>query len=56
MKEETCQGSKNALSAVLSSEGRVVGPCREKLKPKGPNGKGEVHQLDKHDREYRGNS
>jgi hypothetical protein len=30
--------SKDALSAVLSMEGRVVGPCWEKLKPKGPKG------------------
>ena len=28
----------NALSAVLSTEGRVVGPCWEKLKPQGPKG------------------
>ena len=28
--------SKIALSAVLSAEGRVVGPCWGKLKPKGP--------------------
>ena len=28
----------NAFSAVLSTEGRVVGPCWEKLKPKGPKG------------------
>ena len=25
--------------AVLSTEGRVVGPCWEKLKPKGPKGR-----------------
>jgi len=31
-------GSKNAFSAVLSTEGRVLGPCWEKLKPKGPKG------------------
>ena len=30
--------AKNAFSAVLSTEGRVVGPCWEKLKPKGPKG------------------
>jgi len=30
------KGSKTAFSAVLSTEGRVVGPCWEKLKPKGP--------------------
>ena len=30
--------SKNAVSAVLSTEGRVVGICWEKLKPKGPQG------------------
>jgi len=29
---------KNAFSAVLSTEGRVVGPWWEKLKPKGPKG------------------
>ena len=34
-----CAGSKNAFSAVLSTEGRVVGPCWEKLKPKGPKGR-----------------
>ena len=28
----------NAFSAVLSTEGRVGGPCWEKLKPKGPKG------------------
>ena len=28
--------SKDAFAAVLSTEGRVVGPCWEKLKPKGP--------------------
>ena len=27
------------LSADLSTEGRVVGPCWEKLKPKGPKAK-----------------
>ena len=27
------------LYAVLSNEGRVVGPCWEKLKPKGPKGR-----------------
>ena len=26
----------NAFSAILSTEGRVVGPCWEKFKPKGP--------------------
>ena len=31
---------KCALSAVLSTEGPVVGPCREKLKPKRPTGDG----------------
>ena len=30
--------SKDALSAVLSKEGRAIGPCWEKLKPKGPKG------------------
>ena len=34
----TLIGSENALSAVLSAEGRVVGPCREKFQPKGPKG------------------
>jgi len=29
-------GSKNAFSAVLFTEGRVVGLCWAKLKPKGP--------------------
>ena len=33
--------SQNDLSAVLSTEGRVVGPCWEKLKPKGPAGLGD---------------
>ena len=28
----------NAFSAVLSTEGRVVGPCWEKLKLQGPKG------------------
>ena len=31
-------GVPNAFSAVLSTEGRVVGPCWEHLKPKGPKG------------------
>ena len=31
---------KNALSAVLSTEGRVVGPCWEESKSKGPKGTG----------------
>ena len=30
----------NAFSAVLSTEGRVVGPCWKKLKPEGPKGGG----------------
>ena len=30
----------NAFSAVFSMEGRVSGPCWEKLKPKGPKGTG----------------
>ena len=30
--------SKNALSAVLFTEGLVVGQCWEKLKPQGPKG------------------
>ena len=30
--------SKNALSADLSTKGRVVGPCGEKLEPKGSKG------------------
>ena len=34
--------SKNALSAVLSTEGRVVGPWCGKLNPQGPKGLGEV--------------
>ncbi|KAJ1493303.1 hypothetical protein T484DRAFT_1929448, partial [Baffinella frigidus] len=32
--------SKHAFFAVLSTEGRVVGLCWEKLKPKGPKGWG----------------
>jgi hypothetical protein len=36
--------SKNALSAVLSTEGPVAGPCWEKLKPKGPTGFSEASQ------------
>jgi len=38
--ELNATGSKNAFSAVLSTEGGVVGPCWAKLKPKGPKGDG----------------
>ena len=37
--EKTRSGSENTFSAVLSTEGRVVGPCWEHLKPKGPKGR-----------------
>ena len=37
----------NAFSAVLSTEGRVVGPCWEKLKPEGPKGPAPKHLQDK---------
>ena len=38
LESETRSESKNAFSAVLSTEGRVVGLCWEHLKPKGPKG------------------
>ena len=36
----------NAFSAVLSTEGRVVGPCWEHLKPEGPKGHAVEHRRD----------
>ena len=36
LESQTRSESKYALSAVLSTEGRVVGLCWAKLKPKGP--------------------
>ena len=36
-------GSINSFSAVLSTEGRVVGPCWEKSKPTGPVRRGETY-------------
>ena len=38
LESSTRSESKNAFSAVLSTEGRVVGLCWAKLKPKGPKG------------------
>ena len=38
-------GSKNAFSAVLSTEGRVVKSCWEKLKPKGSKNKNRKRDL-----------
>ena len=38
LESSTRSESINALSAVLSTEGRVVGLCWEHLKPKGPKG------------------
>ena len=36
LREQNANRKQNAFSAVLSTDGRVVGSCWEKLKPKGP--------------------
>ena len=41
---QTRSESKDDLSAVLSTEGRVVEPCWEKLKPTGTKGRSGVEQ------------
>ena len=38
LKKKKRSEGKKTLSALLSTEGRVVGPCWEKLNPKGPKG------------------